>query len=110
MAGKKNRSGRITNKEKALREAKELYGIDAKAVDVLEAFLDKGDRSVAMFVYEQNHGKAKQAIESINVTLSVDLTPGEVKEYLQSIKEAEFELLNSVPSIECKVSDDTTYQ
>lgn len=87
-----------------------LSRLDQHAIDLIEHQLsssielikDKpklqlgaGIISLAQWVYEQNHGKAKQAIEAKTLNITAQLTQDQVLQHLNSIQNTEFELLNT---------------
>ena len=63
MAGVKGRSGRRPMPVE-LGKKEYLRSLEPKAIAVINQALEKGDKNIAVWCYEQIYGKPKQSVES----------------------------------------------
>ena len=60
--------------------------LDTKAVSVIEDYLNEGDKDIARFVYEHNHGKAKQQVDQ-TTTINITVTGGEILRQIRQVEQ-----------------------
>lgn len=128
MTGKKGLSGRRKGEGTLIKEGLDI--MEENYPDLVRALIHKailqlpvvcpqceceftvpggGNEASIHYAIDRILGKPKQAIEQKNLSLTaeIQLTPTEVRKYLETIRQKEIELLNGVPPITDEVREDT---